>query len=459
MGNRISSAGRISSTRNSSSSGRISSTRIWTPGNLGDYWLRPSLATSGPDSSLTLSGSAISSASVGGSKTLSQATTSKKPGYDTSSLLNGYAMYTTNNSAATVLSSSSGGIINSAPHAIWGVFSHPSSPSYNGLLTFGPTASGSTLGTNNQNHWGGGPGFVNPIYTPGDTGSHLFLVNYDGVNKSLYVDGELLLASYTAVSAYNIGDSSFGIQPAFDGAVATANIRTAGWLRHQLTPEPNGDIRKLEMWAASIFGLTKNRLLLCLGDSQTSGFSATVSPLNWPSRIATQGPLTKTYDIEYAGGTPYVPLAVAGWQTTDIITNYVSGTINRFSGFRPRVVAVLWAGTNDLYFGSRTPAATYANLSMMILGMRAAGIYVIIVTPLPREDSGVPAGYEANRQILRSAILANSANADAINDIGGLASLQTPSSTTNYQADKVHLNVNAINNIVCPELANSINNA
>lgn len=104
-----------------------------------------------------------------------------------------------------------------------------------------------------------------------------------------------------------------------------------------------------------------------------------------------------------------------------------------------------WSGTNDLYAGTAT-ATIFASLQAQWAAARADGFKVIAFTVAPRGDvNGVggaattwTAGMETERNALNALIIADSANYDALIRVDTL--FPTPSDTTYFQADRLHLN-------------------
>jgi hypothetical protein len=424
----------------------------WTPRRLGaggtSYWLRPSRVVGGllvPDPSLTLVSGNISAAAVGG-KTLVQATASKRPVTSAVDLLDGRGGYQTTTAALTELMSSDGGVTGGADHAAWWIGRHGTTDNYRGLVTFGPAGTASTVGAQGTNHWGGGPGFVQPS-AAGDEGEHLFFVEYAGGKKRLFVDDDRT-GTYEATSTYAVGDARFGIGPAFSGAVASGTIREAGWM---LYAPSASERRALAHYAATEYpsAIANDNALLAIGDSQSKGFGTTASPANWPSRLAALGLLTFPFTI-------LMEATVA--HTTTLVLADFGPFVVRFSRCRKRCIATVWAGTNDLFFGA-TAASTWTNLMAICAALRAAGWYVILFTVLPRTEPGTAPTYESERGLLNPLILGAVA-AGVADDVYHVAA-KFPDSTNGayYQLAGpagVHLNQTA-NDMIAVDIAAKAN--
>lgn len=118
-----------------------------------------------------------------------------------------------------------------------------------------------------------------------------------------------------------------------------------------------------------------------------------------------------------------------------------------------RQVVIAWAGTNDLYFGA-SAATTYARIVAYATARKAAGWRVILLTILPRSNSGTPAGFEVARQSVNASLLADfstatgesgiwtgAAYADYLVHVGGDGTVgdSGDENNTTYYLDKVHL--------------------
>lgn len=118
-----------------------------------------------------------------------------------------------------------------------------------------------------------------------------------------------------------------------------------------------------------------------------------------------------------------------------------------------RQVVIAWGGTNDLYFGA-SAATTYARIVAYATARKAAGWRVILLTILPRSNSGTPGSFETDRQSVNASLLADfstataesgiwtgAAYADYLVHVGGDATIGDAGdeNNTTYYLDKVHL--------------------
>ena len=118
-----------------------------------------------------------------------------------------------------------------------------------------------------------------------------------------------------------------------------------------------------------------------------------------------------------------------------------------------RTLLIGWGGTKDLYFGA-SAATTYNNIKTYAAARKAAGWRVVILSILPRSAGTPPPTFEADRQTVNAALLADfptatahtnitsgGAYADYLINIGADTTIGEPGDQTNptYYADLVHL--------------------
>jgi lysophospholipase L1-like esterase len=112
------------------------------------------------------------------------------------------------------------------------------------------------------------------------------------------------------------------------------------------------------------------------------------------------------------------------------------------SGSVPSVLLIQQA-TNDLYHGTSASLTYQGILVPFVSSARAAGFYVVVNTVLPRADSGWTAAMEQQRIAYNRLVRANTARADAVNDIAADPLLGDGSNpaTSDLYADALHLSV------------------
>lgn len=106
-------------------------------------------------------------------------------------------------------------------------------------------------------------------------------------------------------------------------------------------------------------------------------------------------------------------------------------------------IAVLWAGTNDLYYNKKlTASGLHELIQDWCSGRKAAGFKVIVCTITPRSDLFIPGNFEERRQILNALIREHySEYADGIADIAADPRLGDAGDELEsmYYTDKVHM--------------------
>lgn len=128
------------------------------------------------------------------------------------------------------------------------------------------------------------------------------------------------------------------------------------------------------------------------GDSITTGFGLAIPPDKpYPVQL-----------IELFGKGSLINKAVGG-QTLAQMEVDAATDIDALLGFANGANLVLswWGGTNDNYTGA-SAATIISRLDIYYAARKAAGWRQIEVGMLPRSNSGTPAGFEANRQAIRT---------------------------------------------------------
>lgn len=138
-----------------------------------------------------------------------------------------------------------------------------------------------------------------------------------------------------------------------------------------------------------------------------------------------------------------------------MITRAASVIDPYYSAADRKTMLIAWGGTNDIALGGASAATTYARIVTYGTARKAAGWRVIILSILPRSAAGTPATFEADRQTVNAALLADfptatahtnitsgGAYADYLINIGADTTIGEAGdelNTTYYTADKVHL--------------------
>jgi len=125
---------------------------------------------------------------------------------------------------------------------------------------------------------------------------------------------------------------------------------------------------------------------------------------------------------------------------------------NLFSA-RYRNIAVLWAGTNDLYYDEKlTAASLHEYIRDWCEGRKAAGFQVVVCTITPRPDPQSRRNFEERRQTLNALIREHySEYADGIADIAADPRLGDAGDelNTRYYTDKIHMTPEGYRIVAC----------
>lgn len=199
------------------------------------------------------------------------------------------------------------------------------------------------------------------------------------------------------------------------------------------------------------------------GDSLTAGFGLTIPPdVTYPNQTVAL--------LSYAASA--VNNVAVGGNTAAQRTAALSSAVYPLwkNDGAPQIV-IIWAGTNDLYFGA-SAATTYANIKAYCTTLRAAkpNAKIIVLDVLPRTNSGTPGTFETDRQTVNtslrgdfptstaySLIYTGASYADYLVDIGSNTTIGLAGQTTNatYYLDLVHLTSTGYG-IVAPYVRNAI---
>lgn len=141
------------------------------------------------------------------------------------------------------------------------------------------------------------------------------------------------------------------------------------------------------------------------GDSLTDGFGVPTAD-HYPSQVLDL--LSASYGYSYSanvaiGGQTVAQMIITapGLVDTKYIGNLGTPNIDPF-----------WGGTNDLYQGA-TAAQVITRISTYVSGRLAVGWKVIVLSILPRSQTGLPVTFEADRQTVNASLRATYPNATA----------------------------------------------
>lgn len=195
------------------------------------------------------------------------------------------------------------------------------------------------------------------------------------------------------------------------------------------------EYNNLQKYLVNKHSLYNKKLMVCCGNSQTSGQGSTggagqdqsTAGNNFPARVWNS--LAATWDVRidaYPGRT-LSQMTAESPLCADMMTAKAG----------QRKVAVVWETTNTL-MNNTSPSLTLAALQKYCLDRKAAGFNVLVGTCLNRGDGYT--NFNTDRQTVNTSILANFATyADGVIDFAAVPELQTITNTTYFNADQIHL--------------------
>jgi hypothetical protein len=175
--------------------------------------------------------------------------------------------------------------------------------------------------------------------------------------------------------------------------------------------------------------------IVAVGDSLTDGSGGVTS---WPTRMATDLGLTA---INHGHGAEGWAFNASGGTSNPTLTSRAPSEVDTNVGTSPQPFLILWAGTNDMVWGS-TPAQAYASFAIYMDARLAAGWArrnIVVLTCLPRDPGQVEADRVSYNSLLVSgqAIYGYSLVRLDLDSRIGLADCNLD--TTYYNADQTHL--------------------
>jgi hypothetical protein len=177
------------------------------------------------------------------------------------------------------------------------------------------------------------------------------------------------------------------------------------------------------------------------GDSLTdNNANSNKDDSSWPMQLASTAGL--------AAVPKWFNNAVGGDQLQGMLSQTLISTELAANAHYANRVVFLWAGFNDIGTGGRTSTQINADLDTWVADHQAAGavVYVCTLPPYP--------GFNGTQQTYRTAVnthITTTLACDGVIDLAGDSRLQTPSDTTYFLGDQIHLT--ATGNAVVAELA------
>lgn len=174
------------------------------------------------------------------------------------------------------------------------------------------------------------------------------------------------------------------------------------------------------------------------------GDSISNSSNGWPAGITLPAQLITNEEYAVSGRT----IVYTTYSTTNNITDNLAAAFANYKASVPRIW-VVWAGTNDVYYGADGPTAL-ARLQALIALIKAncPNDYIVTAPMLDRVDwsylnpnyLGSQTPYRTARAYVNAAIYAGQSGADDIWDTLALAAMLNPGDLTYFQSDGVHPN-------------------
>ena len=195
------------------------------------------------------------------------------------------------------------------------------------------------------------------------------------------------------------------------------------------------EYKALQTFFIAKHNLYQKKLIVCCGNSQTSGQGSTggavqdqsTTGTNYPARL--WNALASNWDVRIDAypGRNLTQMNAESPLCADMMQNKAG----------MRKVAVVWETTNTLMSNANV-AATVSQLQTYCLARKAAGFSVLVGTCLNRGDGY--ANFDADRQSVNASILANFATyADGVVDFAAVPELQTITNATYFDPDQIHL--------------------
>jgi lysophospholipase L1-like esterase len=225
------------------------------------------------------------------------------------------------------------------------------------------------------------------------------------------------------------------------------------------TSTSGGDLAELLIWGrkltsaelavvhAELKGRHFRDLIVCDGDSLTSGITGSPSASNWRPWPSQAEPLLARRAMIY-------DVAVQGQTVANVAADLATQVYPLKQANYSRNIYIVWVGTNDL--GGDTPANIKAAIASLATSVKAQGFRVVIATILPRSNFG---NVEADRQTLNTLLRADFTTAtrdslvtrpaagisyaDLLVNVAGdtrIGDAGDELDTTYYLTDLVHLN-------------------
>lgn len=252
-----------------------------------------------------------------------------------------------------------------------------------------------------------------------------------GANFRMAMSGRMLDITLPSSSAVAAGGSFLRGNAAF---YWVSTMQEVVVYNRQLTA---AEIAQNERYFATVYsGLTlatATKQVVFKGDSITAAAQTGSILDSYPAAIIRNAatPIHKAYNLGVASQTLQT---MASNYATEIAPLY-----NASYGANGNIL-IIFAGTNDLA-ATRTGAQVYADYQTICAAARATGFKIIIASPIDRATTGLVAGWDTQRQNLRTLFAGDSSFADTYVDLAADTTIGvtgTALDTTYFQSDKTH---------------------
>ncbi len=319
------------------------------------------------------------------------------PTLDTAHLLKGRPAIVLGSTSA--LRAAAGGITGAAPHTMMALCDFNAAPGSqpDGLMLFGPQTSAahanSAIGMFTNPYYSGmgsGSDFEPQGRLPApDSAPHVIQGDYNGLRKTLYLDGAMLCDTALQPSngnnnfavTYAVADTSFGLGRFSTSSTShTSRIRQALWFNYVLSLAQRQQV--IAYWT-TLFGLSSTAPQVFFdGDSLTFGNNAVHGVSDWPTfALASVSALRSSASKVAIGGT--VNWAIAGSRVTDINTRTAISILPVRSARSMVQVYSIDGGTNEILSDGVDAATVIGRLTTGCRAAKAAGFRVMLSTLPP----------------------------------------------------------------------------
>jgi hypothetical protein len=224
-------------------------------------------------------------------------------------------------------------------------------------------------------------------------------------------------------SFLTVNDASSPLTTGSPGLVVFDNVAKVSQFTLTTPNAPPGTLENIIFDGDSIIAANGN------GSTGTDPATSYLYLPTTPAYVANLGVPFKCLGVPCAAGGSGNIESMLTTGTSVVDTLFISGSKN---------IVVLFAGTNDIFTASRTPAQVYTDLTTYVTARHAVGWKVVVVPCLSRISSTAPVT-DSNNAIYTSLIVANTAGADAVVVLPiYLTAVGASQNTILFNTDQIH---------------------